>query len=158
MMVLTHLYMHLHRDWMWLQIQTYFASPLSAVVAWGFVVWSQPEMGLTTPSLEMHIMHKVRTVNKRTQFCIIQHSEAAIWSPHCRHCCVLRIFTVSLPKDSIDQQVGSSRNWIFFYQEGSVKIEQAHRSFGYFLLRNNDNNLNSNSFNVFAFAFTDRMR
>lgn len=39
-----------------------FFLSLSAVVPRGFILWSQAEMCLPTPSLEMHIMHKVGTM------------------------------------------------------------------------------------------------
>ncbi len=101
-------------------------------------------MGLGTPSLEMHIMHKVTTVNKQTKFSIFQHSEFSQqdWSFHTLFY-VFRIFPVSLPKEMDGQQVGLSRK-MFVYQEDGAKIKltpacltQGTRDSVPFLLRNN---------------------
>lgn len=51
--------------WMWLQT-LFFILSLSAAVPRRFVLWSQTDsVGLGTPSLEMHIMQRVSTVNKK---------------------------------------------------------------------------------------------
>lgn len=66
------IYMHLP-VWMWLQT-LFFILSLSAAVPRRFVFWSQPDSaGLGTPSLEMHIMQRVSTVNKK-QNSTIQNS------------------------------------------------------------------------------------
>lgn len=83
---------------------------LSAKLPRGFLLGSQPELGLSTPLLEMHIMHKVSVDIPSGQTEKPPHEavgQAAIRSdvPFCIWFCVFRIYHVTHGNKMVNKQV-----------------------------------------------------